>query len=209
MRSSDETRSLFDRWAQSYDEDLKHPIGILDGYETSLHSAAETIELPPNAKILDIGIGTGAFASLLTASNAAQVFGLDVSEKMLEQCRLQHPDFSLKLGGFYPIPHENESFDAVISSFAFHETSLDKRREVCAEIARVLKPGGILCLLDIMFASAMAVEDARRVLGRYWDASEVYSLVGDLDANLRAAGFHTLSWRQTAPCHWYVVARNR
>jgi ubiquinone/menaquinone biosynthesis C-methylase UbiE len=208
MRTADETRALFDQWAQSYDEDLKRPIGILDGYETSLRLAAETVELPPNAKILDIGIGTGAFAALFTQSSAAQVFGLDVSEKMLEQCRSQHPRFSLQSGGFYPIPHADESFHVVVSSFAFHETPPDKRPNVCLEIARVLKSGGILCLLDIMFASPTAVEDARRVLGRFWDPSEVYAIVGDLDTDLRAAGFRALSWRQTAPCHWVVTTQH-
>jgi len=205
MRTADETRSLFDRWAQSYDEDLKHPIGILDGYESSLGLAAESIELPPDAKILDIGIGTGAFAALLEARTDVQIFGLDVSEKMLAQCRSQHPNYSLKTGSFNPIPYEQETFDAVISSFAFHETSPDERSAVCGEMARVLKPNGVLCLLDIMFASMMAVEDARRVLGRFWDATEVYAIVGELDSALRSAGFRALSWRQTAPCHWYVT----
>jgi ubiquinone/menaquinone biosynthesis C-methylase UbiE len=126
---------------------------------------------------------------------------------MLEQCRSQHPDYSLKIGSFNPIVYEDGLFDVVISSFAYHETSPDERRAVCSEIARVLKPGGVFCLLDIMFASTMAVEDARRVLGRYWDDTEVYALVGDLDSDLRTAGFRALSWSQTAPCHWCVAAR--
>jgi ubiquinone/menaquinone biosynthesis C-methylase UbiE len=207
MRTSEETRALFNQWAASYDRDLAKPFGILEGYESSLRAAAESLALPPSAKVLDIGIGTGAFAALVAQSNGAQVFGLDVSERMLDQCRALHPEYQLQVGSFCPIPHDDGRFDAVISSFAFHETPVGERRQSCVEITRVLKPGGLLCLLDIMFASHAAVEDARNALGRFWDDEEVYARVSELDEDLRAADFRAPYWQQTAPYHWFVFAR--
>ena len=46
------------------------------------------------------------------------------------------------------IPSADESFDAVTSVFLTHELPPDVRRTVIGECARVLKPGGILILLD-------------------------------------------------------------
>ncbi|HVA88608.1 MAG TPA: class I SAM-dependent methyltransferase [Chloroflexota bacterium] len=205
-RSPEETRHLFDRWASTYDEDLRQPSGPLDGYVQSLDVAVTLLPLAPNAAVLDIGIGTGAFAAML-ATRGARIWGLDPSPEMLARCRALHPAFSLAVGSFSDIPHPDEWFDATAASFAFHEVPPGNRPAACAEVVRTLKPGGILCLLDIMFASSAAAAEARTRLGRYWDDQEEYPLVGDLDALLRDAGLRYTRWQQTAPCHWVVLAR--
>jgi hypothetical protein len=58
-----------------------------------------------------------------------------------------------------------------------------------------------------MFPSQAALDEARRLMGSYWDDEEVYALVGDLDTLLRASGFQAVQWSQTAPCYWVVIAR--
>lgn len=208
MRSETETRALFDHWAQTYDDDLQSPQGPLEGYMQSLQIAADRVPLASQAALLDIGIGTGVFAALLEkAHDSLAISGMDVSPQMLAQCREKHPDYDLREGGFLPLPFDDAVFDAVVSSFAFHETPADRRDAICAELLRVLKPGGSLCLLDIMFASPAAMDDAQRRLGRMWDPTEDYALVGSLDELLRMAGFAGVQWRQSAPCHWIMVAR--
>lgn len=205
-RTSDETRRLFDRWAATYDQDAHQPDGPLAGYDSSLRAAAELIEIEPGAQVLDVGVGTGAFAALV-AAHGAHITGIDPSEKMLEQCCQQHPDYVLETGSFNSIPFADSRFDSLISSFAFHEVLPDERPAACRDMARVLRPGGPVCLLDIMFASPAAMREAEWRIGRYWDPEEVYALVGDLDTMLRAAGFAALRWQQTAPCHWAVCGR--
>lgn len=205
-RSQEENRTLFDRWALTYDGSVRQPGGPLEGYDCSLKEAAAMVPVQPDARILDIGIGTGAFATLF-AERGARIWGIDPSSRMLERCRLAHPNFSLGKGSFQSIPHSAQQFDAVVSSFSFHEVPLAARNRACAETVRVLKTQGFLCLLDIMFASAEAVADARRALGSRWDDQEDYPLVGELDALLRASGVHALLWRQTGPWHWAVVGR--
>ena len=64
-----------------------------------------------------------------------------------------------------------------------------------------------ICILDIMFASLASREAARHALGPLWDDAEDYPLVGELDMTLRTIGFTNTFWRQTAPCHWLVLAR--
>lgn len=205
-RPRDETGALFNSWAETYDSDLKHSVGPLEGYEMSLSEAAGMLSLEPGARVLDVGIGTGAFAAFAAQSGAA-ISGVDPSPSMLDRCRAAHPEFELAVGGFTPIPHRDAGFDTVISSFALHEVPATERGLACAEVARVLKPGRGVCLLDIMFVSPEAAAEARHILGRYWDPDEDYPSVGALDAQLRRAGITGIHWRQTAPYHWAVVGR--
>lgn len=206
-RTPDQTRQIFDTWATHYDADLyEGGRGILAGYADSLSTAADSIPVESGTHVLDIGIGTGAFAALLE-SKGASISGVDPSEKMLEQCRLSHPNYELHLGAFTPIPLSEHHFDVVTASFAFHEVDPSGRLFACQEMFRVLKPDGVLCLLDVMFASLVAREDAQHRLAQYWDPDEDYPLIGDLDTLLRQAGFSALQWQQTAPCHWVVICR--
>jgi putative AdoMet-dependent methyltransferase len=204
-RTPEEQRALFDRWSSNYDP-VGHGTGPLLGYDGSLDEAASMVQIPAGARVLDVGIGTGNFAERF-ARRGARIWGIDISPKMLERCRLAHPDFHLSSGSFNPLPHITHAFDTVVSAFAYHEVARRNRGKACAEMARVLEPGGRLCLVDIIFASGAARDDAKRRLGNQWDDEEEYMLVGDLDGLLRDAGFTDLHWRQTAPCHWAVTGR--
>jgi SAM-dependent methyltransferase len=207
-RTDEQTRRLFDEWAATYDADLKDSggPGPLTGYARSIESLASTLPVESGWQVLDIGIGSGAVAEHFEARGAS-ITGIDISEKMLEACQEKHPDYTLHTGTFNEIPTDDNTFDAVVSGFAFHETDIQKRLEACTEMARVLKPEGYLCLLDVMFASEAAMQHAKAMIGNMWDDSEDYALVSNLDTTLREAGFTSVSWQQTAPFHWLVTAR--
>lgn len=206
MRTPEETRALFDQWAQTYATDMAHMNGPLTGYETSLATATALAPVDEGAHILDIGIGTGGFSALLE-HQVASITGVDLSNIMLEKCQEQHPSYELHQGTFTHLPVADAGFDNVISSFTFHEVPLDERVRACQEVARVLKGGGWLTLLDIIFASDNAMQDAAEHLGGRWDDSEIYAFVGKLDAALRQAHFQQIYWQQTGPYHWAVCAQ--
>ncbi|MCL6443048.1 MAG: methyltransferase domain-containing protein [Alicyclobacillus sp.] len=134
-RSIDETKELFDRWAESYDHDIKNTNGILEGYETSLETAAKVCKVTNGLRVLDIGIGTGGFAQLFE-QQGARISGIDLSERMIDECKRRHPAYDLRLGTFQRVPYSNETFDAVISSFCFHEVPIHERRAACNEVYR-------------------------------------------------------------------------
>jgi putative AdoMet-dependent methyltransferase len=209
-RTPEEIRALFDRWASTYDIDLVNStadgMGPLSGYHESLHEAASLVPVAEGQSVLDVGIGTGAFAALL-AERGVKIYGIDPSGNMLASCQERHPEFTVRAGTFTHIPFEESSFDAAISSFAFHEVLPEHRKGACAELARVVKHGGWICLLDIMFVSQGSRDAARRAIGSYWDDEEDYPFVAELDQVLRDAGFAHTCWRQTAHCHWVVIAR--
>jgi putative AdoMet-dependent methyltransferase len=104
------------------------------------------------------------------------------------------------------VPYQDDTFDAVVSSFCFHEVPPAERETACREVYRVIRKGGYLCLLDIMFASGAAVTEARNHMLSQWDDSEDYSLVGDLSEHLYNSGFHSVQWLQTGKLHWVCLA---
>lgn len=206
FRTPDERQQLFDRWAQTYEADMATADGPLSGYLESLEMAWKLLDVDAPATILDIGIGTGRFASGFVR-DGIQIHGIDISPEMLKQCKELQPGFELQPGSFTSIPYDDDSFDTIISAFAFHEVPPAERQPAISEVARALKPGGWLCIVDIIFPSEEATADARASIGSLWDPDESYPLVADFDASLRQAGFESIRWSQTGPYHWAVVAQ--
>lgn len=159
-RTTEETKKLFDTWASTYASDLENADGILEGYETSIETAVEVCPVTQDMQLLDIGIGTGNFAQRFEPKGAI-VSGIDLSEAMVAECKKLHPNYELRTGTFQTIPFSGDEFDVVVSSFCFHEVPPSQRLDACREVYRVLRTGGHLCLLDIIFASHSAMGEAR------------------------------------------------
>ncbi|TCC19564.1 class I SAM-dependent methyltransferase [Kribbella speibonae] len=93
-------------------------------------------------QVLDLGAGTGKLAAV-AASLGHDVIAVDPSQEMLEVCR-RRPGIDTMVGAAESIPLAHASVDAVIVGQAFHW--FDHARAL-PEIARVLRPNGVLGLL--------------------------------------------------------------
>jgi ubiquinone/menaquinone biosynthesis C-methylase UbiE len=104
------------------------------------------------ARILDVACGTGsALNQLALAHPGEKYWGLDLSPYYLRHAagRLGHvKDLSLVAENAERMPLADASFDVVTSVFLFHELPARARRNVLAEMRRVLKPGGLLVIED-------------------------------------------------------------
>lgn len=129
------------------------PFNIYDNYDEALEQTASWISPAPGEKGLDIGTGTGNLAGKLLERGAAMT-AIDQSREMLRTCRTKYPEMHVKLGNFLALPFADQSFDFVVSSFAFHHLSPDQQQLALQEMQRVLTARGRICLTDLMFADA-------------------------------------------------------
>lgn len=102
--------------------------------------------------LLDVACGTGRFlGQAAQAFPAMRMTGIDLSAAYLDEARRHLADrrtITLLEGNAEALPLPDASQDAVTCIFLFHELPQDVRRAVTAEIARVLKPGGVFVFID-------------------------------------------------------------
>jgi ubiquinone/menaquinone biosynthesis C-methylase UbiE len=97
--------------------------------------------------ILDVGCGTGrTLAQIRAALPDAELIGLDLSPYYLEEAR--GLDARLVEANAEDMPLPDASVDAIVSVYLFHELPRNARRNVMAQMLRVLRPGGRLVILD-------------------------------------------------------------
>jgi ubiquinone/menaquinone biosynthesis C-methylase UbiE len=99
-------------------------------------------------KVLDLACGSGAFLrDLKTAFPRAAVCGLDLSPAYAAEAAA-HAGAPVVQAAAERLPFGDASFDAVACIYLFHELPPRVRPVVAGEIARVLKPGGLLAFAD-------------------------------------------------------------
>jgi ubiquinone/menaquinone biosynthesis C-methylase UbiE len=107
-----------------------------------------------SARLLDLGCGTGSFLREVKVNwPRLHVTGLDLSPHYLAQARRALAPWSrtrLVEGAAEALPFADREFDAVTAIYLFHELPPRVRRAVVAEIGRVLRPGGVLILVDTL-----------------------------------------------------------
>ncbi len=113
-------------------------------------------------KILDVATGTGDLAIELAKLKPRQIIGVDIAETMLEmgdkkiiKKNLQHM-IQLQQGDSEDLPFENDTFDAAVISYGVRnfETPLKGLKE----IHRVLKPGGVILILEFGMPGSFPVK---------------------------------------------------
>jgi tRNA (cmo5U34)-methyltransferase len=152
--------------------------------------------LPPRVeRVLDLGTGDGRLIGLVrTVHPQAEAVGIDSSQPMLDRAAPRFPASSateLRIHDLRdPLP-EIGRFDAVVSGLAIHHLEDDRKRELFAEVHRLLAPGGVFANLDLVTAATPELHERfRREIGRPEDdPTDRLSPLCDQLAWLRAAGF--------------------
>ena len=106
------------------------------------------------SQILDFCCGTGSSAIAIAASHPeANVIGIDLTEEMLQVADAKVQEMNLRnlvtrrldaTATDYP----DDRFDVVTTSLSLHEMELATRHAILKEMVRVLRPGGLVCIVD-------------------------------------------------------------
>jgi ubiquinone/menaquinone biosynthesis C-methylase UbiE/DNA-binding transcriptional ArsR family regulator len=165
-------RQRAERAAAYFSENAPHWDRIRSLYidEREVEAAlAEIVTAAAPRDLLDIGTGTGRMIEVL-APQVGQALGIDQSREMLAVARvnLERAGASngmVRLGDMYQLPLPDASFDAVVIHQVLHYA--DRPATAIAEAARVLRPGGLLIVVDFTphVLEFLRVEHAHHRLG--------------------------------------------
>lgn len=134
-------RSMFDTIAARYDLlNRLMTFGLDRGWR---HRTVACLDLPAGSRVLDVACGTGDLCRELNAAEQLAI-GVDLSWGMLAHARTASP---LLQGDGLCLPFPAGSFDGAVSGFALRNV-VDLAR-LFAELARVLRPGGRMALLEV------------------------------------------------------------
>jgi demethylmenaquinone methyltransferase/2-methoxy-6-polyprenyl-1,4-benzoquinol methylase len=142
-----QVRAMFDRIAGVYD--LMNSVMTAGMHHRWRERAVDLSGVGPGDRALDVATGTGDLAVALSRRVApdGEVVGSDFSERMLELARRKAPSIRFEWGNALELPYEDGSFDAATAGFGARNFS-DLRRGL-AEMARVVRPGGRVVVLEI------------------------------------------------------------
>jgi demethylmenaquinone methyltransferase/2-methoxy-6-polyprenyl-1,4-benzoquinol methylase len=102
--------------------------------------------LPPDARVLDVGCGTGDLSLELFENTAAQVMGIDFCGPMLKLAKTKAPQLQFIEGDALNLPFAQASFDGLTIGFALR--NLVDVEQGLRELLRVLKPDGHVAILE-------------------------------------------------------------
>lgn len=181
-------------------------------YKPTLTQIVEAADLQPDARVLDVGTGTGLIARHLAAqiSTRGKVIGIDSTKELVDRARLEAQSANLGTRVEWRVvktkhwPFEPESFDVVTCCLALHQLSAP---EFVQEAWRVLKPECKL-LIATEVAQKTAMEDLRlkvrrsyhQLVARKQGESEARFYTSDqITDMLRDAGFRQSLVRELRP----------
>lgn len=121
-------------------------------------NAWQKIKYFPHQTILDAGCGTGKTLNYLSKVTQSRLIGIDRHQGMLEQAkkRLKNKQVELILADLQALPLDDESIDCIFSESV---SSFSKINRLLSEFHRVLRPDGLLHLIEITTNDTLPAED--------------------------------------------------
>lgn len=155
--------------------------------------AADLAQLRPGEAVLDVGCGTGTLemeackrvGATPEGGIAGRVSGIDPGSRQIARASSKAQRAGLpinfQVGVIEHLPFPDQSFDAVLSTLMMHHLPDDLKSQGLAEIARVLKPGGRLVIVDFKRKQEQQDQPARLGAGELG--------LQDLPALIKEVGF--------------------
>lgn len=155
----------------------------------------ERVKVLKPKRVLDLGCGNGNVIQLLKSRIPSQYYGLDISEKMIEETKKRFGnEVKLCVGDAENLPFEDQMFDLIICNASFHHYPRAER--AVAEMKRVLKPDGTVILGDPTLPGKIFTSILNLLMkysnsgeAKIWHKKEITAL-------FRGYGFQVKDWKK-------------
>lgn len=211
MRSEFADKFNHDEDAPTYDVDVRDASDPMRaGYCAVLDWVVERAQLSPDARVLDLGVGTGNLSQRLPCFG--QLVCVDISQAMMDQAgRKLGPSedvtwITADLLEYFDRP--TTSFDAVLSTYAVHHLTEGEKAQLFERLRSRLNPRGRAVFGDLMFPDDRVRRESLaqyRASGRseladdiedefFWNVETAVKALEQLDFTVRTKRFSELSW---------------
>jgi ubiquinone/menaquinone biosynthesis C-methylase UbiE len=156
MKEKQAIKETFEEFSTHYEESVDGELNRFWGwsYAMFLEELVKRTPIQKDQKILDIATGTAMIPRKISSQNipGVHITGLDITEAMLAKGKIEvqkldaKNSITLTCGDAMALPFPSQTFDVVLSGLASHHMSIPL---MLSEKKRVLKPGGLLSIIDI------------------------------------------------------------
>ncbi|HEX5114284.1 MAG TPA: class I SAM-dependent methyltransferase [Pseudonocardiaceae bacterium] len=137
------TRTSYDTVAVSYERALRDALDTSPWDRAVLGTFAELVG--PTEPVADLGCGPGRITTHL-AELGLDAFGIDLSPGMIEVANQTHPHLRFEVGSMSALNLPDATLAGAVAWYSIIHTPPERLPAVFAEIARVLRPNGVLAL---------------------------------------------------------------
>ena len=160
----EQMNDFFAARVDGYDEHMRTTIeGASDFYAYT----ASLLPMEKNARVLDLGCGTGLeLEEYFRLNPDAVVTGIDLSDAMLNALKAKFPDRKLSLvqGSYFDVPFGEDTCDAAVSVESLHHFTAEQKESLYTKLHAALKENGCFVLTDYFAESEVQEKELFRNL---------------------------------------------
>ena len=182
-------RRLFDQWSRFYDAPLVQRLT----YRPEHDAVLRVLRRVEHRRVLDVGCGTGLLSARIGRElPQAEVVGCDFSSGMLQRAAERAPERGWVRADALRLPFGDASFDALVSTEAFHW--FPDQGAALVEFFRVVAPKGRL-LLSLVNPPFEALSRITRLGSRLGGQPLYWPTRARMRQQVEAAGFRVEAQR--------------
>lgn len=160
----EQMNDFFAARVDGYDEHMRTTIeGASDFYAYT----ASLLPMEKNARVLDLGCGTGLeLEEYFRLNPDAVVTGIDLSDAMLNALKAKFPDRKLSLvqGSYFDVPFGEGVYNAAVSVESLHHFTSEQKESLYTKLHAALKENGCFVLTDYFAESEQQEKELFRNL---------------------------------------------
>jgi SAM-dependent methyltransferase len=136
-----DTRASYDTMADAYAERFRDELAAKPLDRAQLAGFAELVRVAGGGRVADLGCGPGRLTGHLR-DLGLDVFGIDLSPRMIELARRAHPGLRFEVGSLLGLDLPDGCLGGIVAWYSTIHLPDERLPEAFAEFHRVLAPGG-------------------------------------------------------------------